>query len=171
MAVFTVGVRQFGYNADPRFKRWAKAVRCVSDIDLAKENGYAFTGQFVDFGYSVPLEPGQFVILAWNTGSMKRHEYSYMLASVDSEGHAVEVDLNPDWIATRITVAHLPDAVMAKVKNSYLYQLAAYCWTQLQTSHAPAPESESNLETLWKAILALKETEQVELRNRLLQAL
>jgi hypothetical protein len=157
----------FGLSADSRFKRWGKLVRGPQDIDLQKRNGYSLTGPFVRWGEAVALEPGQFLVLAAESGSIKHHDYDYRLVGVNAAGEAEAIDPYPV-----LDEAHLPDAVRAKVANSALYTIAAYCWVQYQTGAAPPqPQATSVLESLWQQIQALPEAEQVELRNRLLHAL
>lgn len=113
-----------GFSHDSRFKAWAKAIGKRSDLDLAAVNGYAIKSAFTNWGTSVALAPGQFVVLASETGSRARHDYQYALVGIDADDHPFVVD--DATIAADLADATIPDAVRAKAANSKLYRIALY---------------------------------------------
>lgn len=171
MALATVAAKPYGLEYDSRFKHWGKLILSGSDLDLNAKNGYSLTGPFTRWGETVALEPGQFLVVATEAGSRKYASYQYALVGVNDAGEAAAID--EDAITALLTDAHLPDAVRAKIANSALYRYAAYAWTVQQTAPqvAAQPETASLIESLWQQIQSLPESDQVEIRNRLLHAL
>lgn len=118
-------------DSDPRFKRWGKV---VTSVDLTKRGGYAIEGDFVKWGTSLALEPGQFLVLASETGSRANHSYTYGVVYVDKNGEVRAVD----WHTFETEVKSLPltDQQRANANNSDFYKLAVWIANKMQ---APDP--------------------------------
>lgn len=55
---------------DKRFKRWTKT---LTGVDMTKDTGYCFLGDFLDTDRLVELEPGTIVLCYGEHGSVKNH--------------------------------------------------------------------------------------------------
>jgi hypothetical protein len=143
---------------DSRFKSWAKLIATRGDINLGKSNGYSLTGAWIDWGKSVALTPGQFAVLAAESGSRNDHPYHYALIGVDADDRPHVI--RDEAIKAATAEAIVPDAQRAKAANSALYRIALYCALQID---AALPEVErghkeaAEVETARKAIAALTE--------------
>lgn len=131
MAVVTINSKLADVSYDSRFKAWAKVIAKRTDVDLSKTNGYAIASSFVNWGKTVALAPGQFVVLAAESGSRARHEYRYALVTVDADDQPVDVT---DRVDAAIAEATIPDAQRAKAANSVLYRMALYCALQFDAA-------------------------------------
>lgn len=135
MAVVTINAQSVkdlgGYiNYDSRFRAWAKVIGKSGDVDLSKTNGYSITSAFVNWGKSVAVQPGQFVVLSAESGSRARHSYSYAVIGVDADDKPFVVD--DDAISAAVADATVPDAQRAKAANSDLYRIALYADVQMR---------------------------------------
>ena len=126
MAVITVDGNAGGaqLRTDDRFRQWGKLIRSPRDFDLSKHNGYSLIGPWAEWGKSTAVAPGQFLVLASESGSRNRHSYHYALITVTADDVAAMVpDTDVDEV---IAAADLLDAVRAKARNSRLYAYAVY---------------------------------------------
>lgn len=123
MAVVQVSGNKYDLVTDSRFKKWGKLIR-NGEYDLQAKNGYSLTGAFVRWGESVPLNKGEYLVLAAESGSRKYAAYDYRLVGVDENGEAQEI--TDTDIDTALANTPLPDDVIAKTANSRLYRYAAY---------------------------------------------
>lgn len=130
MAVLTVSQKlapeQVSY--DSRFKAWAKVIASPAHVDLTKTNGYSLTGPFVNWGKSVAVGAGQFLVLAAESGSRANRTYKYALVRVNGADDSEVV--SDEEIADAVSSA--PDDQRAKAINSPLYAFAVYAGSQLQ---------------------------------------
>lgn len=160
MAVLTINGKlapQISY--DSRFKAWAKLVTTPEHIDLSKASGYSLTGRFIDWGKSVAVAPGQFVVLAAESGSRNRHAYKYALVRVNGADEPEIV--SDEEIAEAVAAA--PDAQRAKALNSTLYAFAVYCAHELQ----PGPLTQRMMARASR----VEETPQLMVARRAVEAL
>jgi len=68
---------------DERFKRWAKK---IDRVDLNHSNGYAFEGQWLQYGRKAELEVGTLILLYREVGSRKNHQPKVTVARVEEDG-------------------------------------------------------------------------------------
>lgn len=133
-------------SSDSRFRRWGKTILSPQDIDLTKKNGYSLTGSFVQWGDAVALQPGQFLVLAAETGSRNYHDYHYALIGVGADGQPVQVSSSEIW--EQIEGSRLTDAAKAAARNSILYSYAAYCYLQMKSAVELTAEESALVEQL-----------------------
>jgi len=127
--IVKVSGKDIGLIADSRFKRWGKTVRSSSDIDLTKNNGYALTSPFLNWGSVEVMQPGQYVVLAAEVGTQAHHDYKYALCRVTENG--LERVPDEDLAAVKDN-QEIPEQYRAKAIASTLYAYALYCAYALQ---------------------------------------
>lgn len=113
-----------GIGSDSRFRRWGKLVRDAGDVDLTKDNGYSLSGPFVSWGKAFVMTPGQFIVVAGESGSRARHSYDFALIRIAEDGELVVVD---DEIVDSAVQHDVRDAYVANAMNSRLFAYALYC--------------------------------------------
>ena len=124
---------------DSRFKHWGKVFTC-KDFDESKEKGFALGGKFVPWEASVALGPGQFLVVAAETGSRASHSYDYALVIGGDEAKVVDTSTaRKDFIESMRKV--FPEAVVAKAMNNTLYKYGLFAtWMAIQAEGGPEPE-------------------------------
>jgi hypothetical protein len=125
---------------DSRFKHWGKSFN-ANDFDESKEKGYALGGKFVPWNSSVALGPGQFLVVAAETGSRANHSYEYALVIGGDDAKVVDKTTSPwkDFIESMRKV--FPEDVVAKAMNNTLYKYGLFAtWMALQAEGGPEPE-------------------------------
>jgi len=140
--IVTVSGKDIGLIADSRFKRWGKTVRSSSDIDLTKNNGYALTSPFLNWGSVEVMQPGQYVVLAAEVGTRAHHNYKYALCRVTESG-LERVD-DEALVAMKANV-DIPEEYRAKAMASPLYAYALYCAYALKGQGAEQGAEEPGL--------------------------
>lgn len=157
---------------DSRFKSWGKTILQDSDLDLAKDRGYALNGSWVKWDDAVSLGENQFLVVAAETGSRNRHGYEYRLIEGGSTCRRVPGNEMRAVIDGALDAGHIVEANVANAKNSPLYRYALYCHLRYSGFAPAAPAArdsavieaeikacEEKLEQLRAELLALTATE------------
>jgi hypothetical protein len=126
MAITSCG--DWGLTTDSRFKSWGKKVT-KSDIDLEKEDGYAFGGEWVKWNKSVALGADEYLVIAAEVGSRKNKRYGYRLVRGGNECTLVS-STSSAGIRPQLTewseYGWITEEQWAKSLNSTLYAYALY---------------------------------------------
>jgi len=127
----------WGLDTDSRWKKWAKLIRSIDDIDLSKANGYSLTGPWVGWTDSVALGEGQYLVIAAESGSRANHPYSYeMIIGGGDELRADDhIARNAD-IDAALAAGKINEQMRAAAQNSCLYSFALWAWLQYQATPA-----------------------------------
>ena len=173
MAVVTVSGQAWGLATDSRWRKWGKRINGLGQVDLSKSNGYSLTGEFVRWGESVALHPGQYLVLAAESGSAKYHEYSYRLIGVDADDQPIDLTEQVDQVLVGAFESPVPvaDEHRARAKNSWLYSAALYIWLTAQTAPVAGSvsrDADSPIEIARRALAALTPEERVRLLTEVL---
>lgn len=122
-----------GIGRDTRFKAWGKVIRGATDIALSGTGAYALGGGFVNWGSTVALAPGDFLVLASETGSRASRSYDYALVMAT---HGGAVTIPNASVRETVAASALTDQIKASAANNTLYCYAAYAslsFTQVKT--------------------------------------
>lgn len=154
------------FVADSRFRAWAKLIASPSHVDLQRRNGFALTSAFIDWGTTVAVPEGAFLLVAAQAGTRRDHPYNYAL--LRAEGDTLRAIPASD-IDAYVRSALIPDDVRAAALNSFLYAVAVYAMAHLPQADASAGEHE-RLRAARVALAALSPEERAQLLAELSHA-
>lgn len=127
---------EHGLEQDRRFRSWARVIRNKEDLDLSREGGNAILSDFVNFNKTIAVEPGQFLLIAAETGSVKYHSYSYRFFKV-AEDNTVQKISKPERLAFfESRKDEISEEFLAKAENSIPFAWALYSYLHF-TSEKP----------------------------------
>ena len=114
MSIFTIN-----NPGDSRFKSWVKK---VDSVDLTKDNGYAFGGEFLEFGKETDLKIGDVIIKYYRTGSRNRNEgyadVGVVEKKVDGKGFTIKYVIeNWDYHEKFLTLRNKIAKILKDIEN------------------------------------------------------
>jgi len=114
MSIFTIN-----NPGDSRFKSWVKK---VDSVDLTKDNGYAFGGEFLEFGKETDLKIGDVIIKYYRTGSRNRNEgyadVGVVEKKVDGKGFTIKYVIeNWDYHGKFLTLRNKIAKILKDIEN------------------------------------------------------